>query len=90
VRFTYDLNGVLEVEAVVVETQKKISLVIAKHARGLSAEQVARAVSPNARSEESPPRRVRQPLLTQASGSACIGELPLNGARAAGRPRRRF
>ena len=45
VRFTYDLNGVLEVEAVVVETQHKISLVITKHVKGLSEEQIARAVA---------------------------------------------
>lgn len=45
VRFTYDLNGVLEVEAVVVETQQKVSLVITKHTKGLTEEQVARAVA---------------------------------------------
>jgi molecular chaperone HscC len=44
IRFTYDLNGVLEVEAVVVATGKKISHIITKHARGLSPQQVADAV----------------------------------------------
>ncbi len=44
VRFTYDLNGVLEVEATIVETQKKVSHLITKHARGLSFEQIAKAV----------------------------------------------
>ena len=44
IRFTYDLNGVLEVEATVVETKKKVSRLITKHARGLSAEQIAQAV----------------------------------------------
>jgi molecular chaperone HscC len=44
VRFTYDLNGVLEVEATVVETHEKVTHVITRHARGLSQEQVARAV----------------------------------------------
>jgi molecular chaperone HscC len=45
VRFTYDLNGVLEVEAVVVETKKKITHIIARHAKGLSAKQIASAVA---------------------------------------------
>lgn len=44
VRFTYDLNGVLEVEAVIVATKKKVSHVITKHTRGLSAEQIQRAL----------------------------------------------
>ncbi len=45
VRFTYDLNGVLEVEAVVVETKKKITHVIARHAKGLTERQIAGAVA---------------------------------------------
>jgi molecular chaperone HscC len=44
VRFTYDLNGVLEVEATIVETKKKVSHVVARHAKGLSARQIADAV----------------------------------------------
>ena len=44
VRFTYDLNGVLEVEAAVVETKKSVSHVVTRHARGLSAKQIAEAV----------------------------------------------
>jgi molecular chaperone HscC len=45
VRFTYDLNGVLEVEAIIVETKKIVSHVVTRHARGLSAKQIAEAVS---------------------------------------------
>jgi molecular chaperone HscC len=45
VRFTYDLNGVLEVEVTVVETGKKVGIVITKHAAGMSEDQVARAVA---------------------------------------------
>jgi len=45
VRFTYDLNGVLEVEAVIVETKKKVTHVIARHARGMSEAQIALAVA---------------------------------------------
>lgn len=44
IRFTYDLNGVLEVEATIVETKKVVSHVIARHARGLSPRQIADAV----------------------------------------------
>lgn len=44
VRFTYDLNGVLEVEATILETRKSFTHVIARHARGMSADQVHQAV----------------------------------------------
>lgn len=44
IRFTYDLNGVLEVEATVVQTQRKTTHVVTKYARGLTASQVEEAV----------------------------------------------
>lgn len=44
VRFTYDLNGVLEVEVTIVATKKKVSHIITRHTRGLSAEQIQRAL----------------------------------------------
>ncbi|MBN9523616.1 Hsp70 family protein [bacterium] len=44
VRFTYDLNGVLEVEATVVATKQKVTHVITKHAQGLNEQQVRAAV----------------------------------------------
>jgi molecular chaperone HscC len=44
IRFTYDLNGVLEVEATVVATQEKATHLVTKYARGLSKDQVQRAV----------------------------------------------
>jgi len=44
IRFTYDLNGVLEIEATVVATKRKVSHVIAKHAKGLTEEQIRKAV----------------------------------------------
>lgn len=44
VRFTYDLNGVLEVEACVVATGMKASVVISRHAGRLSQEDIDRAV----------------------------------------------
>jgi molecular chaperone HscC len=45
IRFTYDLNGVLEAEATIVETKQKATHVFTRHARGLSAEAVHRAVA---------------------------------------------
>jgi molecular chaperone HscC len=44
IRFTYDLNGILEVEATVVATNKKVAHVITRHAHGMTAEQVKAAV----------------------------------------------
>ncbi len=44
IRFTYDLNGVLEVEATVVETKRKVSHVITRHARRLSDAEIQQAV----------------------------------------------
>ncbi len=44
IRFSYDLNGVLEVEATIVATNKKIHHVITRHARNLTPEQIRRAV----------------------------------------------
>ena len=44
IRFTYDLNGVLEVEATIVATSKKVSHVITKYARDLTASQIRDAV----------------------------------------------
>jgi len=44
IRLTYDLSGVLEVEATVVETNKKITHIITQHARGLSQSDIERIV----------------------------------------------
>lgn len=44
VRMTYDLNGVLEVEATVVATGKRVSTIITQHAHGLSEEDIAEAL----------------------------------------------
>lgn len=54
VRFTYDLNGVLEVEATVVKTGKKVSHIVAKHAKGLSSRQIERAVAEMAKLKTHP------------------------------------
>ena len=44
IRFTYDLNGVLEVEATVVETRKKFSHVVTRYAHGMSRDDLNRAI----------------------------------------------
>lgn len=45
VRFTYDLNGILEVEAVVAATSQKVTYVVTRFARGLSSAEIQRAVA---------------------------------------------
>ena len=57
VRFTYDLNGVLEVEATIVETKHKVTHVITRHARGMSAEQISRRSRTCSRSRRIPATR---------------------------------
>ncbi|QJW95806.1 Hsp70 family protein [Frigoriglobus tundricola] len=54
VRFTYDLNGVLEIEATVVATGKTVTHVIAKHAQGMSEAQVRAAVAAMAKLKTHP------------------------------------
>lgn len=44
IRFTYDSNGVLEVEATVLATRKKTSYVVTRYAKGLSDAEIAKAV----------------------------------------------
>jgi molecular chaperone HscC len=44
-RFTYDLNGVLEIEATIVKTGRKFTHVIAKHAKGLSQQEIDAAIA---------------------------------------------
>ena len=44
IRFTYDLNGVLEVEATVVATKRKVTHLVTRYAKGLSEHEIARAV----------------------------------------------
>ena len=76
VRFTYDLNGVLEVEASIVQTKRKVTHVITRHARGMSAGQVAKAVA-EMQSLKMAPREeaVHRALLKRAE--RVYEELPL-------------
>jgi molecular chaperone HscC len=63
VRFTYDLNGVLEVEATVVQTQQKTTHVVTKYAHGLSASEIADAVRAMARLKTHPRDETANRLL---------------------------
>lgn len=44
VRFTYDVNGILECEATIVETKRKVTHVVTRYAKGLSKKEIARAI----------------------------------------------
>ena len=44
VRFTYDLNGVLEVEATVIATKRTTTRIISKHAHGMTEDEIKKAV----------------------------------------------
>ncbi|MGL4420420.1 MAG: Hsp70 family protein, partial [Gemmataceae bacterium] len=44
VRFTYDLNGVLEIEATIVATKRVVTHVITRHAKGLNEGQIKQAI----------------------------------------------
>jgi molecular chaperone HscC len=54
IRFTYDLNGVLEVEATVVETRRRFSHVVTRYAGGLTPQQLEQAVRDLARLKTHP------------------------------------
>jgi len=45
IRFTYDLNGILEIEATIVKTGKKVSHVINQYSKSLSPNQIRSAIS---------------------------------------------
>jgi molecular chaperone HscC len=84
IRFTYDLNGVLEVEATVVETRDKVSHVVTRYARGLSADQVARAVQ-NMQQLKTHPREESVNRLLIRRAERVFQELSLEGREVLGR-----
>jgi molecular chaperone HscC len=77
VRFTYDLNGVLEVEATIVETKQKASHVVTRYARGLSREQVTRAVQELQRLKAHPREEAGNRFLLRRA-ERVYQELPLD------------
>ena len=78
VRFTYDLNGVLEVEATIVETKKLVSHVVTRHARGLSAKQIAEAIRQMEKLKTHPREEAVNRLLLRRA-ERLYQELPLDG-----------
>jgi len=76
IRFTYDLNGILEVEALIVATQRKVARVITRHARGLSPQEIERAVAELQRLKTTPrDQALHRALLKRAH--RLYQELPL-------------
>ena len=45
VRFTYDMNGILEVEAIIPQTGKRFQLVLTQHAKSLTESEIQEAVA---------------------------------------------
>jgi molecular chaperone HscC len=78
VRFTYDLNGVLEVEATIVKTRQKVTHVVTKYARGLSPEQVSRAVRDMEQLKTHPREETANRFLLRRA-ERVYQELPLEG-----------
>jgi molecular chaperone HscC len=76
VRFTYDLNGVLEVEVSIVQTNRKFTHVITRHARGMSADQIAEAIKEMQALKMHPREEARHRALLKR-GERVYEELPL-------------
>jgi molecular chaperone HscC len=78
VRFTYDLNGVLEVEATVVETKKKFTHLITRYARGLTPAQISQAVHEMAKLKTHPREEANNRFLLRRA-ERVYQELSLEG-----------
>ena len=77
-RFTYDLNGVLEVEATIVATSRRVTHVVTRHARGLTPEQIQRAVRDMDKLKTHPREDAVNRLLLRRA-ERIFRELPLEG-----------
>jgi molecular chaperone HscC len=75
IRFTYDLNGVLEIEATIVQTHQKTNHVVARYARGLSSGQIADAVRAMGKLKAHPREESANRLLLRRA-ERTIKELP--------------
>ena len=75
VRFTYDLNGILEVEAIVVETGKAFSHVVTRYAKGMSAHDIAQAVA-NMQTFKRHPRDEAENQFLMRRAERLLPELP--------------
>jgi molecular chaperone HscC len=75
VRFTYDSNGVLEVETTVVKTKQKKRLVITKHANHLSEKELKKALSSMAKFKIHPREKTANRFVLKRAGRL-FQELP--------------
>ncbi|MFT5092454.1 MAG: molecular chaperone HscC [Porticoccaceae bacterium] len=76
IRFTYDLNGVLEIEATVVETQRKVTHVVTRYAEGLSNREIGQAIR-DMGSLKTHPREESENRFLLRWGERLFRELPL-------------
>lgn len=76
IRFTYDLNGVLEVEAMVLETKQKFQHVVTRYARGMNQQQVNQAIQAMAELKTHPREESLNRFLLKRS-ERLYSELPL-------------
>jgi molecular chaperone HscC len=84
IRFTYDLNGVLEVEATIVETDKKVSHIVTRYAHGLTPDQVRAAVQAMAKLKTHPREEQANRFLLRRA-ERLYEELPREDREALGR-----
>lgn len=77
IRFTCDLNGVLEIEAVIVETRKKVRHVVTRYARGLSKADIEAAVR-NLQNLKTHPREETENRFVLRWADRLYRELPLD------------
>jgi molecular chaperone HscC len=76
-RFTYDLNGVLEVEVTIVQTQEKKTLVISRNAKPLSESELAEALHAMQELKTEPRDKAQNRLLTRRA-ERVIEEMPID------------
>jgi len=77
IRVTYDQNGIIEVEAEVVSTQKKCSLIITRHSKGLSEDEIERAVTTMSKFKTHPREHSKNRFLIKRA-ERIYRELPIH------------
>lgn len=76
IRFTYDLNGVLEIEVIIVETKRKITHLVTRYAKGLSDREIDKAIR-DMESLKTHPREESENRFLLRWGERLFRELPL-------------
>ena len=75
IRFTYDLNGILEVEATIVQTGKVVTHIVREFTQGLTRQEVAEAVEAMAKIKSHPRERAENQFLLRRA-ERLYAELP--------------